>query len=305
MVKELESIDTSSFRALAEIRQDELVLQGLLEKATAQKEKVSKAVFQRVSQDYTVRLQALENRAKPLRVTARAELAKLNAVRDQLKTALDVAQVNHEELQFRLQVGELRQEDYDTRQKSLTEALSAAQQAFDEVERVCKQFADVVPLEPPPAAAAGAAEPPTADIAGRKDAPPPPAAAEPPKDVDADAELGTVKVARKDLKLEPEFGTMAVSLAQLVQERDDGPPTTHELGAICNIGRVAENHVAIDKPEVSRNHARIAKGDTGWILTDLGSGNGTYANGKRVKEHKLKSGDKIRIGTTHFVFQSR
>ena len=91
MAKELDSIDTSSFRSLAEIRQDELVLEGLLQRAKDEKADVSSAVFERVTKDYTARLQALEARAQPLRVTARAELKKLYTVRDHMKAALDVA----------------------------------------------------------------------------------------------------------------------------------------------------------------------------------------------------------------------
>jgi hypothetical protein len=304
MVKELEGIDTSSFRALAEIRQDELALQGLVEKANAQKDQVTEAVYERVTRDYTGRLRALELRARPLRDTARAELAKLHAVRDRLKVARDTAEMDHQELEFRMKLGELRPEDFEARQKTLADGLSAAQSDFDEVERVCRQFAEVVPLEPPRAGAeekAVAAAP-----------PPPPSSATmqaPPADFEDDEERGTIMVPRSAVPppqgASREFATIAVSLARLVQEADGKPAVTHELGTVTNIGRIPENQIELDKPEVSRNHARIAMTETGWLLTDLNSGNGTYVNDERVKERRLKNGDRIRIGTTHFVFEGK
>ena len=98
---------------------------------------------------------------------------------------------------------------------------------------------------------------------------------------------------------------MAVSLARLIQEAEDGSRSSHDLGAVTNIGRVPENQISIDKPEVSRHHARIAITEGGWLIADLGSGNGTFVNGQKVKEQRLNNGDRIRIGTTNFVFQDR
>jgi hypothetical protein len=298
MVKELETIDTAIFRALAEIRQDEVVLQGLLDKANAHKEEVSAAVYERVTRDYAGRLKALESRARPLRDTARAELAKLRAVRDRLKAALDTAQLDHQELEFRKQLGELVPEDFETRHKTLSDALSTAQRDFDEIERVCKQFGEVVPLEPPRAAGGAVAE---SAVAAAPPSPPSSATAPAlPPDSGDDDTRGTLMVERP-----PELATVAVSLARLVGEADGGRATSHELGTLTNIGRVPGNQIELDMPEVSRHHARIAMTESGWLLTDLNSGNGTYVNDERVKEHHLKHGDKIRIGTTNFVFQDK
>jgi diguanylate cyclase (GGDEF)-like protein len=62
------------------------------------------------------------------------------------------------------------------------------------------------------------------------------------------------------------------------------------------IGRGSGAGLVLDADSVSRRHARIEPLDAGYRLTDLGSTNGTYVNGVRVKEHVLKDGDRVQIG---------
>jgi pSer/pThr/pTyr-binding forkhead associated (FHA) protein/tRNA A-37 threonylcarbamoyl transferase component Bud32 len=55
-----------------------------------------------------------------------------------------------------------------------------------------------------------------------------------------------------------------------------------------------------DDPELSRRHARIARGAGGaLVIEDLGSANGTFVNGERIgAPQELKVGDSIRVGRT-------
>jgi adenylate cyclase len=54
---------------------------------------------------------------------------------------------------------------------------------------------------------------------------------------------------------------------------------------------------------MSRHHTEIMADESKFILTDLGSTNGTFVNGKRVAEAELKDGDTIEIGKVALRFR--
>jgi two-component system, cell cycle response regulator len=62
------------------------------------------------------------------------------------------------------------------------------------------------------------------------------------------------------------------------------------------IGREVECDIALNDHDVSRQHASIAMKDGDYVITDLGSTNGTLVNNEKVSSAKLTSGDLIRIG---------
>ena len=62
------------------------------------------------------------------------------------------------------------------------------------------------------------------------------------------------------------------------------------------IGRGKEADIQLKSPVISREHASIQPGTPEWTLTDLGSKNGTFLNGKRIhRVERLKAGDVIQI----------
>jgi pSer/pThr/pTyr-binding forkhead associated (FHA) protein len=70
---------------------------------------------------------------------------------------------------------------------------------------------------------------------------------------------------------------------------------------LVSIGRGGDNDLVLPEEGVSRHHARFERGPQGWLLTDLGSTNGTYVNGKRLPGHEatlLRPGDRVTIGGT-------
>lgn len=71
-----------------------------------------------------------------------------------------------------------------------------------------------------------------------------------------------------------------------------------------SIGRSPRNDVTLNDPEVSKRHAEIHIGSDGCILKDLGSSNGTFINGRAVKEHVFAQGDVIEIGSCRFRFEA-
>lgn len=66
------------------------------------------------------------------------------------------------------------------------------------------------------------------------------------------------------------------------------------------VGRGASNHIVLDDPRISRQHARFAPERGGVFLYDLNSANGTIVNGVGVTRHKLQLGDIIRFGRYAF-----
>src|SRR6202453_2949752 len=64
------------------------------------------------------------------------------------------------------------------------------------------------------------------------------------------------------------------------------------------VGRSSELDMVLVEDMVSRKHARIAmQSDQIWI-EDLGSTNGTFVNGEKIKRARLKEGDRVLIGTS-------
>jgi pSer/pThr/pTyr-binding forkhead associated (FHA) protein len=68
------------------------------------------------------------------------------------------------------------------------------------------------------------------------------------------------------------------------------------LDAPLRIGRMKENDLVVNNLSVSRFHATLARDGDGFVLTDLGSENGCWVNGRRVKESRVGPGDRILVG---------
>jgi len=70
--------------------------------------------------------------------------------------------------------------------------------------------------------------------------------------------------------------------------------------AMVRMGRAPGNEIVLADPHVSRVHAQLRWDDRqGWLVTDLGSHNGTYVNGHRVATAPLREGDVITVGRRH------
>jgi Protein of unknown function (DUF3662)/FHA domain len=70
------------------------------------------------------------------------------------------------------------------------------------------------------------------------------------------------------------------------------------------IGRSRQSDIVVDDPNVSRRHAEIRPRGGSWVLTDLGSTNGSVLNGRRIPGPEvLKPGDTIEIGTSTMTFE--
>ena len=71
------------------------------------------------------------------------------------------------------------------------------------------------------------------------------------------------------------------------------------------IGRLAESDVVLSDPGASRRHAEVRREDGDFIISDLGSTNGTLVNGSMIGEKRLEEGDRVTIGRTVLEFRRR
>ena len=77
---------------------------------------------------------------------------------------------------------------------------------------------------------------------------------------------------------------------------EDGVRRTFRLASTVTVGRDPACEVALGSPTVSRRHATLAPDEEGWLVRDLGSGNGTFLDARRVDEAPLPNGVALRFG---------
>ena len=85
---------------------------------------------------------------------------------------------------------------------------------------------------------------------------------------------------------------------RLVMDQGPQPGQTFSLDKdALGLGRDPGNDIVINDPQVSRQHARVTRQGGLVVIEDLGSTNGTFANGVRLVEpHTLVNGDVIGLG---------
>jgi pSer/pThr/pTyr-binding forkhead associated (FHA) protein len=72
--------------------------------------------------------------------------------------------------------------------------------------------------------------------------------------------------------------------------------------SVINVGRRLENHLVIDDPRISRNHAQLRSINGRFVLFDLNSTGGTFVNGQRTSQTVLYPGDVISLAGVALIF---
>jgi adenylate cyclase len=91
-------------------------------------------------------------------------------------------------------------------------------------------------------------------------------------------------------------------MARLILATAEGQQAI-ELRPINSLGRHPNNSIQLLDKIVSKEHCILEQRDGGVVLRDLGSLNGTYVNGERVRgETMLRHGDEIALGSTRARF---
>src|SRR5947207_3525184 len=87
-------------------------------------------------------------------------------------------------------------------------------------------------------------------------------------------------------------------MARLILATAEGQQAI-ELRPINSLGRHPNNSIQLLDKIVSKEHCILEQRDGQFVLRDLGSLNGTYVNGERVRgEQPLRHGDEIALGST-------
>jgi hypothetical protein len=102
-----------------------------------------------------------------------------------------------------------------------------------------------------------------------------------------------------------------ITAEQIVSETLENPASwlidqwgaTHAMPANALVGRSqADCYLGILHHTVSSVHARLHRDDEGWLLSDLDSLNGTFLNGTRIDQARVRKGDRVGFGDVSLYF---
>ena len=101
------------------------------------------------------------------------------------------------------------------------------------------------------------------------------------------------------------LGEFPATMAMVVVKRGPNAGSKFMLDAdVTGAGRHPDSDIFLDDITVSRRHAEIVRAETGYVVRDVGSLNGTYLNRERIEEATLRNGDELQIGKFKLVFFS-
>ena len=100
----------------------------------------------------------------------------------------------------------------------------------------------------------------------------------------------------------PAFGDSLPPQAAWIELPDQ---RSHVLAGDCRIGRTEENDIVNPDIRISRKHSVVQRQGNHYMLIDLGSTNGCYVNGRRVRKQVLQNEDVLMIGKTRYRFTAR
>ena len=117
---------------------------------------------------------------------------------------------------------------------------------------------------------------------------------------------------------EPVGRTMVFSAAQRIAEPLEEAATVRQQRALliyggrrlmvgprgATLGRSRDCEIVIDDANVSRRHAELRPRGGAWVVSDLGSTNGTRVNGRQIHGPEVvRPGDEIEVGSSVITFE--
>jgi hypothetical protein len=95
----------------------------------------------------------------------------------------------------------------------------------------------------------------------------------------------------------------APASAKLILESGIGKVEYPLDSGVVTIGRSRSNDISLEDARVSRHHARVVRGDRGYLIEDLNSRNGTRVDDRAIRDSApLAEGSVVKIGDAVFRF---
>jgi hypothetical protein len=100
----------------------------------------------------------------------------------------------------------------------------------------------------------------------------------------------------------PRISVLDSSTPQNPQLIINGETTVYLRDPLINIGRSRDNQIVLNDPYASRHHVQLRLRFGVYTLFDTQSQGGVLVNDVVVREHRLQTGDVIKLGKTQLVY---
>lgn len=292
------------FARATDMKSQRATLESRLSKIEQSQGTVSSRVYQKVLKEYQDQMAALTHEMSTLKNDIEQEIDNLAEQKMLAELALRDMKEALEEMQLRHELGEVEERDFKIEREKKQSTLERIQKELATLESHIGKYKVLFPEET-------LAKPP---VAPKKES---------HSKVKEKDESDYIYLS-DELVDEPEEGAIEEDKIEGVEEApaEESPyqeelaprvivkekgVTKQELnlgsGTIF-IGRSPSNQVPLPDPKISRKHAAIDFKNEHYILSDLGSSNGTFVDGKKIKEHTLEDGDEIKIGSYTLFFKA-
>jgi hypothetical protein len=288
-------------------------VQALLDTAEGGRDKVKPEIYEKVTADYRIQLDAIASQYAPLRARMLEELGAIRAHEVELRALLGQIRDQLDELRFRCEVGEFDKAELEEREAErkgtidgLETKLATAEKTYGVARELIGDDVDAVLSGnvPPPRAPAAAPAPAPAPVPVEAASAPPPPAPQSPATPDALSQR-TVELPADapPLPETPRSDTRNLTQGLLTRKKPDGGKTFVIDAEGLVLGRSTSCDVLVQGATVSRRHAVITWENDSYWIEDVSSGGGLSVNGQREQKVQLKSGDEVEIGAALFEYE--
>jgi pSer/pThr/pTyr-binding forkhead associated (FHA) protein len=106
-----------------------------------------------------------------------------------------------------------------------------------------------------------------------------------------------------ELSTELAIENLPAGFALLVVQRGPNAGSRYLLDQeVTTAGRGPDSDIFLDDVTVSRRHAEFTRTPEGYVVSDVGSLNGTYLNRERIDRALLGNGDEVQVGKFRLLF---